>query len=175
MLVEAVAVVVLGLFALWGGFRGPWRQVFGILLVAGSVVAAGTFSPRLEGLVAKVVTLEPHARCLTAWAATFLGVFVLASVLVRFASKVIVHPGPAGFRWTGALLGLVKGALVWILGVYGVLVGWSAEPRPAFAADVEASTAADWTVRAASELRPFVPLPPCLAVEIDEANARVGG
>jgi uncharacterized membrane protein required for colicin V production len=175
MLVEATAVVVLGLFALWGGFRGPWRQLFGLLLLAGSLWAAGTFSGRLEGLVAKVVTLEPQDRCLTAWATTFLGVFVLASVLVRFASRVAARRGPEGFRWTGAVLGLVKGALVWILGLYAVLVGWSAEPRPAFAADVEASHAADWTVRAAGVLRPVVPLPACLAVEIDAANARVGG
>jgi uncharacterized membrane protein required for colicin V production len=175
MLVEATAVVVLGLFALWGGFRGPLRQLFGLLLLAGSLWAAGTFSGRLEGLVAKVVTLEPHERCLTAWATTFLGVFVLGSVLVRFVSRVAARGGPEGFRWAGAVLGVVKGALVWVLGVYAVLIGWSAEPRPAFASDVETSSAADWTVRVAATLRRVVPLPACLAVEIDGANGRVGG
>jgi membrane protein required for colicin V production len=171
-LADAGVVALLGLFALWGWMRGALRQAGSLALLLGALALAGVASGRLEGVVGKVATLNVHDRCVVAWAATFVGTFVAASVVARFLSPFVGVFRTPRARLLGALLGLAKGVVVVTIGLYALLANASASPRAAVVDDLEHGFAAHRMRAVSRGLSRLLSLPDCVVREVAGVDAR---
>jgi uncharacterized membrane protein required for colicin V production len=172
-LADIGALVVVGLFGLWGWFRGPVRQLLSLVFLAAALFLAGRVSGNLEGLVGKVASLSDHERCLVAWIVVVVGTVLVGSALIAILGVLRIPGSPRLSRWIAAGLGGAKGLLVLVLALYALLGAHDARTRPAFVDSIERSVAARCLRWTADRVRSLVPLPPCVVAEVEAVNRRV--
>jgi uncharacterized membrane protein required for colicin V production len=169
---DGAVVAVLFLFGMWGYLRGVLRQVVSLGLLAAAFWIAGTWGARLEDVIDKVASPTPQGRCVAAWLTTLVGTFVVGSGVLGGLSR-LVPRAPVRGGWLGCLRGLVKGAVVLIPVLYGLLGAWPGDPRPGFVAEIEAGRAVRIAAEGASLIGRVAPVPACVRAEVAAVDARV--
>jgi uncharacterized membrane protein required for colicin V production len=169
---DAGALGLLALFAVWGAWRGPLRQVASVVLLVGALWIAGRFGDRFQDAVAKVVTLTPEERCLAAWGVVATGCAVAASLVLGLFARRRAARHPA-LRVAGAALGLVKGALVLAVVAYAALAIGDQPGGGAWSERLAASRAARGAHWVVHRLREFVPAPACVVRQTDDVDRAI--
>jgi hypothetical protein len=170
---DGAVLGLVGLFVAWGTWRGASRPATALVLLAIALAVAGAFGERLAGTVGKVSSLGPHGRCLAAWGATFFVVFLAGSALVAFVRRGKARPARGRFPLLGALLGLIEGVVVAVLGIYAAIAWHDGGFRPGFVAQLERGITAPWARSGATALRRVLPLPECVEAEARRVDARI--
>ena len=167
---DVAVVVLLALFALWGAWRGTFRQLLTLVLLGLAFLAATRYGPRIEDSVVKAVSASGADVRAIAWLVVFAGVLVLGGVLLALIQPLLGKLRPGG-RWTAALLGIVHGAVVLTVLGYAVLLasnGTSDHVRR-FAE----GPAVQGMQVVARGVRAVVPLPPWLEKRLDTVDRRL--
>jgi uncharacterized membrane protein required for colicin V production len=114
-LLDYVLLGVLGVFVLWGYFKGFLLQVFHLAGIAAAfVLAARFYVPLAESQVFAEVRGRSEASALViAFLLVFFATAALASVLAGLIHKRLHRTElRSGDRWLGGLLGAAKGVLI---------------------------------------------------------------
>ncbi len=166
--VDAVALGLLVAFGAWGAWQGPLRLITAFAFLAAAFPLAQRLGPSVEGAVVKAVSVTDAQAVPLAWAIAFLGVLLggglLFAVLRPFLMR-LAKPG-AGRRVLAGLLGLLHGAVLLSLLVYGVLIAFPGAP---WAPRLEASRSAAVSRVLTRGVRDVIPMPAWLR----DAAARV--
>lgn len=125
-LIDVVVLVIVGLSALFGIFRGLVREVLALAAWVGAFLAANVFAPEAARLLPAGMAAE--LRLLAGFVAVFLLVLVAVSLLAVLASKLVKSAGlGAEDRVLGGVFGLVRGGLIVMILV--LLAGLTSLPR----------------------------------------------
>ena len=173
--VDGAAGALLVLFALWGALHGAVRQLLGLVVMGAAFALASPLGPRLEGSLAKVVTLSPEGTACAAWGTAFLGVLVAGGVVLHLVRGGVrrARLGPLD-RPAGALVGLVKGVVVLALSTYLLLGSFAGASGPPLAEAVRESTAARWARTLEDRYHGLLRLPPLVQDRVDAVSATIG-
>ncbi len=126
---DYAVLVVLGLSLIWALLRGFARELVSIIGWVAAFVLSVMFTQTLARQFPE--SLGPLLSSLLAFLAIFIGVWVLSGLVGLFLSKLIKAAGLGwGDRLLGALLGLVRGAVIVLVTV--MLGGFTPLPREAF-------------------------------------------
>jgi len=113
---DVALLVLVGVLAIWGAFRGLLRQILGVAGFIGGIALARLFSQPFGDAFAKDLHL-PVAVATAAMAAT---IFVVAEISATMLGR-FLHQ-----RMTGGFTGAVEGGGGFLLGaVKGILVCWA--------------------------------------------------
>jgi membrane protein required for colicin V production len=105
-------IVLLGLVALRGYYRGLFQEVAVLVGVVGGVVVAAHTYLRLAGLLHPWITDPQHARWV-AFAVVFVAVYWLTRLVAHFIQRLLYHLYLDFFdRILGGAFALAKGALL---------------------------------------------------------------
>ena len=167
---DATVVALLAAFALWGAWRGAFRQILSLVLLWTAFPVAARYGPRIEDSVVKAVSASGADVRAIAWIVVFAGVLVAGGVLLALLQPVLGKVRPGG-RASGALLGLVHGAVVVTVLGYGALL--ALDPGSARVRDFERGPAARGLQVVAGVVRRAVDLPPWLATRLDAVDRRI--
>jgi uncharacterized membrane protein required for colicin V production len=111
-LLDLGIIVLLGLIAVRGFFRGLFQEVAVLVGVVGGVVAAAHTYLRLASLVQRWVTDPQHARWI-AFAVVFVAVYWLTRLAAHFIQRLLYHLYLDFVdRLLGGVFALAKGALL---------------------------------------------------------------
>lgn len=111
---DLVIVVTLVIFTLRGVSNGFVVEVAGILSLVGGFWAARAFNASLAPNLTFIQ--DPSLRYITACALLFIGAMLAISLVARILKKIIAFSFVAwADHLAGALLGLVKGIVLWAL------------------------------------------------------------
>jgi membrane protein required for colicin V production len=134
---DVLLVVLLVAFAARGWWRGFCRETLGLAGLFGGVLAAAAAGPQLAAALLSRRLLPPELALVAAWAALFLGTWLLASLVGRLADRLAraLFLGSVN-RFAGALFGSAKGAA--LLG-FVLLLAEHLLPSPALSKAVAAS------------------------------------
>ena len=124
---DYAVLMIIGLSILLSVIRGLVREVLALLAWAVGFIAAGLLAAELAPLLPAEIPDE-RLRMLAAFAAVFLAVLLVMSLLAMFASKLVKSAG-LGIedRALGGAFGLVRGLLVVMVLV--LAAGLTALPR----------------------------------------------
>lgn len=124
---DAVIVVILGLFVLVGTLRGFLSEVFSFLTWGLSLAVAWFFSGDFTGWFAGRIH-DANLRAVLVFFALFFASFIIMTILSHFVRTLWLEVGPLGVdRVLGAFVGLLKGAGVVIILV--LLAGLTPFPK----------------------------------------------
>lgn len=173
--IDVAALVFLGLFALWGAFHGALRQLLGLLVLVAAFPVASSVYEHVEPAVAKVATLSPEGSACAAWATGWFAVVVAGGVALHFFRPALDRarlPGKADAA-LGAVVGLLKGALLLAIVIHGVLA-WQGEGEPpSIVRATRASRAADAAARIERGVAPALRLPHAVGVRVERVHRDV--
>ena len=171
---DAIALLVLLLFAVWGAMKGSLRQLASLAVLAAAFPLANRFGVRIEASVHKAVSVTDADATLIAWALVFALVLIAGGVLVALLAPLFGRLGH-GERGLGALLGLLRGVVVLTILVHAALFVIPVDRAPAAVETLKAST----TMTAAREVRRVLEgvlvVPPWLEARIQEVDAASTG
>lgn len=176
MVLDLVALSILAVFGLVGALRGGVASASSLLTLIASYAAAVWAAQNLGGPVAEKTDLSPIFAPLVAGSVAFLCAAVLVGGLAALIRRVAEGPRgdpPLGLgsRWAGAVLGVVRGALVVVLVSYLAIWLDAARQTGAFEGlealpDLRMSSAAKATEK-------LVETTVSAAVDADDATAAV--
>jgi membrane protein required for colicin V production len=113
---DTALLALVGMWAVWGLFRGLLRQIFGLLGFVGGIALARLFSQPFGDAFAKDLGLPAPVAAAAMAVAIFLGAEIAATLVGRFLHK----------SMTGGFTGAVERAGGFLLGAAkGVLVAWA--------------------------------------------------
>jgi membrane protein required for colicin V production len=118
---DIAVIVVIALSALLGLWRGVIREVFALAAWVAAVVCMFLFGEQLgHALPLAALTHDtPWLRSLIGYALTFIGVFVILSVVGFLFSKAVKAIGLSFVdRALGGVFGLIRGVLIVVLLVF---------------------------------------------------------
>ena len=108
---DALLLILLVPFAFRGWWRGLCRETFGLVGLSGGVLAAAAAGPDLAKVFLDRHLLPPAAALPVAWAALFVGTFVVADLVGRITDRLARALLLGGVnRLAGAAFGSLKGA-----------------------------------------------------------------
>ena len=126
---DAILLILLVPFALRGWWRGLCRETLGLVGLSGGVLAAAAAGPTVAQRLLERHLVPPGAALPIAWAAIFVGTFVVADLVGRIADRLARALLLGGVnRLAGAFFGSAKGAA--LLG-FALLFAEHALPSPA--------------------------------------------
>ena len=123
-LLDLGIIVLLGLIAVRGYYRGLFQEVAVLVGLVGGVVAASHTYLRLAGLLQPWITDPQHARW-AAFALLFVAVYWLTRLVAHFLQRLLYHFYLDFFdRVLGGVFALAKGGLLvgFVLMVLGVVM-----------------------------------------------------
>lgn len=155
---DAVALGLLLAFAAWGAWQGPLRPIIAFVFLGAAFPLAQRFGPSVESAVVKAVSVTDAQAVPLAWTITFLGVLLAGGLLYAFLRPFLARVGKpgAGRRALAGLLGLLHGALLLSMLVYGLLIGF---PKAPWATHVVASRSASMSRLLTRGVRDVMPMP----------------
>src|SRR5438093_6425606 len=108
---DALLLILLVPFALRGWWRGLCRETLSLVGLSGGVLAAAAAGPTLAQALLARQLVRPGVALPLAWAAIFIGTFVVADLVGRIADRLVRALLLGGVnRLAGAFFGSVKGA-----------------------------------------------------------------
>lgn len=111
-LLDAVCLAILTLSTVFALFRGLTRELVGLVAVVGGLLLAALFHSRLVPLVPAVLE-SPPLRAVVAFLGVFLGVWVLAELIIWLVHRLLKAVRLSTVdRLLGGVFGLVRGWLV---------------------------------------------------------------
>ncbi|MBU4231309.1 MAG: CvpA family protein [Proteobacteria bacterium] len=111
-LLDLGIIILLGLIALRGYYRGLFQEIAVLVGVVGGVVAAAHTYLRLASLLQSWITDPQHARWV-AFAVVFVAVYWLTRLAAHVIQRLLYHIYLDFFdRLLGGVFGLAKGALL---------------------------------------------------------------
>jgi hypothetical protein len=167
---DATVVALLAAFALWGAWRGAFRQLLSLVLLWLAFPVAARYGPRIEESVVKAVSASGADVRAIAWIVVFAGVLVAGGVLLALLQPVLGKVRPGG-RASAALLGLLHGAVVVTVLGYGALL--ALDPGSPRVREFERGPAAQGLQVVAGVVRRAVDLPPWLERRLDAVDLRI--
>jgi uncharacterized membrane protein required for colicin V production len=175
--VDVAMAVALLAFVAWGALHGALRQVLGFVVLVAAFALAGALGPRIEGGVAKVVTLSDEGLSAASWVVVFVGTAIAGGIAIHMLHQSLDHARLAKRVDValGALIGVAKGAVILGVLTYGVLGWYADEEGPGIVRTLRESKAAEAVVRAETRLRPALGLPPRVENRVERVNSRVAG
>jgi uncharacterized membrane protein required for colicin V production len=169
---DAVALILLVAFTLWGAWRGTLRLLLTLVILWCAFPLAARFGPRIEHAVIEAVSATGADLRGVAWLVVFAGVVLAGGVVLGLLQPLLGRVRPGG-RWPAALLGFVHGAVVLTVIGYALLVGLDTDARPSWIRDLERSTAARGIRVVGSAVQGVVPLPHWLREDVKAVDARL--
>src|SRR5882724_5984440 len=107
---DAILLILLVPFAFRGWWRGFCRETLGLVGLSGGVLAAAAAGPALAQALLARHLVPPGAALPVAWAALFVGTFVIADLVGRIADRLARALLLGGVnRVAGAFFGSMKG------------------------------------------------------------------
>jgi membrane protein required for colicin V production len=109
---DIIVIIILAYSLIRGVFRGVVREISSIIGVLGGFYAAYTYYPRFAQLIAPWVS-DPGYRNILSFMVIFSAVVIVVAILA-VVIKYLLNIAYLGWidRFSGAVFGLVKGALV---------------------------------------------------------------
>ena len=110
--VDIAILIVIGISAVFGLWRGLFREVLSLVCWVAALAVAWLYSPVLAELLAGTIT-NSSARHVAAFCLLFVAVMLLGSLLNQLMAKLLSLTGLTFFdRVSGAVFGVARGTVI---------------------------------------------------------------
>ncbi|HMQ10274.1 MAG TPA: CvpA family protein [Oligoflexia bacterium] len=131
---DALCLTILGLFAVYGFFKGFFTQVMSLLALLLAYIGAPWFAPGVEHFIAGFIKLPEMIASRAAWIIAGLGIFLALQLLSKLIHNHVINSlaiTKYTNRFLGFFVGIAKGLCIVYL-LY-ILISWHPEAKSIYA------------------------------------------